>query len=117
MSRLILLLVPPFALLVWRPEWTSAAALLGAMLLLGYLDRRTAKTDWNGSMSVDIDQANHAINVLSARVDAVAARDGIEPLKNIVSETRARLKTVEEAQERHAQTLAKAVLKEGKALL
>jgi hypothetical protein len=40
MNRYLLLMVPGFALLVWRPEWTSAAA-LGVGLLVYVSDRFT----------------------------------------------------------------------------
>lgn len=104
MSPTLLLLVPPFALLVWRGDWPSTLALVAVSLLVAYLDWRATKTDWNGSVSVDIDQANHAIRTLTQRVDALVLADSARPS---LEPALRRLKTAEEALERHAQLLAK----------
>ena len=50
----MLILLPPLALLTWRGDWPSAAALLGSVLLVAYLDWSAHKTDWNGSVAVDL---------------------------------------------------------------
>lgn len=69
-SPSLLLLLAPFAFLVWRPDWPGVAVLLGAMALVAWRDWAAAKTDWNGSVSVDIDHLNHALKTLRSEVEA-----------------------------------------------
>lgn len=98
-----LLLVPPFALLVWRPEWTSAVSLLGTMALLAWEAWKAA----GESMRAAVDGVAARVTQMELDADrrlrAVEARGApdIEPIQR-------RLKTVEEALERHAQALATA---------
>lgn len=68
-SPSLLLLLAPFAFLVWRPDWPGVAVLLGAMALVAWRDWAAAKTDWNGSVSVDIDHLNHALKTLRSEVE------------------------------------------------
>lgn len=101
MNRSLLMLVPPFALLVWRPEWTSAVALLGAMALLAWKDWRAA----GHAMRAETAELHARVTQMELDADrrlrAVEARGppDIEPALR-------RLKMAEEALERHAQALA-----------
>lgn len=126
MTPTLLMLVPPFALLVWRQDTPSVLALLGAMALVAYLDWSAHTTDWNGSVSVDIDHVNHAVKVLGARVEALAdtsmaralaveakieetdknARETLAMSAQVMTAMGGKVKLLEESVERHATQLA-----------
>lgn len=113
MSPTLLLLLPPFAFLLWRPDWPTVAALLGAMALVAYLDWSAHKTDWNGSVSVDIDHANHAIKTLRAEVDSKdkEAREAMALVLQNLEPLNRRTKALEESVEGHSRALQQALSK------
>lgn len=74
MNLNLLLMLPPLALFVMRGGWMETLIVLGALAFISYRDWMAYKADWNGSVSVDIDNANHAIKVLIQDVDRLKQR-------------------------------------------
>lgn len=113
MNPSVLLLLPPFAFLLWRPEWPAVAVLLGAMALVAWRDWAAQKANWNGSVSVDIDHANHAIKAVGARLDKVEAAwlEAAEAQRQKGNALALKVKAAEDALEGHSRALQQAATK------
>jgi hypothetical protein len=107
MNPTMLILLPPLALLTWRGDWPSAAALLGSVLLVAYLDWSARKTDWNGSVAVDLDHANHAIKTLRGEIEkaGVASAQALDLMSQNLVKLAAEVKRLGEVAEGHSRAL------------
>lgn len=104
MTPTLLLLVPPLAFLVWRPDWPGVAVLLGAMALVAW-------RDWAASAS--------AITKLRAEMERVDK--DLRSMQNLTSENLVKLalqvKAAEETLAGHTRAIQAGAAKQQRGIL